>query len=401
MNRDGKDRVAFKTRVYFNNRQAAWMQQNCIAARLAYNFAVSLLNDPNKTEFVSAQYAAKRWRAERDALYPWMKEKRLVMGPINDSILVNFNRAMVNWKRSGWAKDSAPCFHKRSRKKSIMWNYLTLHNRHIKGKSVKLPQHMGHARLAQELRFNGPIKQVTFSESGGKWYASFLIEAKAEKPKSAPRETSVGIDLGVAKYATLSTGEHYTPLSDTDPDFERLAKLQRQAAKMKGPIRGKQRASQNWLNQQKLIAKQHRRIANKRKDYIERITKDIASQYGFVCIEDLDLKKMTKSIKGTKDKPAKGVKAKSSLNRSILHGAFGQFRIRLEAKVKARDGELVAVNPAYTSQACVACGHTSPKNRPNQATFKCVECGHEDNADANAAKNILLRGLLGEGVVSA
>ena len=103
---------------------------------------------------------------------------------------------------------------------------------------------------------------------------------------------------------------------------------------------------------------------------------------------------MTRSAKGDAETPGKNVKAKSGLNRSMLNGAFGMFRTRLEAKVGARNGVVIAVNPAYTSQTCVECGHVAKENRPDQATFKCVECGHEANADVNAARNILLQALI-------
>ena len=104
---------------------------------------------------------------------------------------------------------------------------------------------------------------------------------------------------------------------------------------------------------------------------------------------------MTKSAKGTKDKPGKNVKAKSGLNRSILEQGWGMFRQRLTDKAinATVPVTIVAINPAYTSLRCSECGHTEPKNRKSQAIFCCLSCGYTDNADVNAAKNITAAGL--------
>jgi len=87
------------------------------------------------------------------------------------------------------------------------------------------------------------------------------------------------------------------------------------------------------------------------------------------------------------------VKAKAGLNRALLNVAFGEIRRQLEYKCRWYGSELVAVNPAYTSQRCSGCGHTEAGNRRSQAVFCCLACGHAENADQNAAKNILEAGI--------
>ena len=83
-------------------------------------------------------------------------------------------------------------------------------------------------------------------------------------------------------------------------------------------------------------------------------------------------------------------RARAGLNRSILANGWGELVRRLQDKAP---GRVERVNPAYTSQTCSVCGHCSPANRESQAVFRCVACGHQDNADVNAAKNILAAGL--------
>lgn len=108
-----------------------------------------------------------------------------------------------------------------------------------------------------------------------------------------------------------------------------------------------------------------------------------------MVVEDLRVKNMTASAKGTLEAPGRNVKAKAGLNRAVLNVGFGEIRRQLEYKCRWFGSELVAVNPAYTSQRCSRCGHTEAGNRLSQAAFCCLTCGHTENSDINAAKNIL------------
>jgi transposase, IS605 OrfB family, central region len=109
-------------------------------------------------------------------------------------------------------------------------------------------------------------------------------------------------------------------------------------------------------------------------------------------LEDLKVKNMSASAKGTTENPGKNVKAKSGLNRSILDQGWYEFRRQLEYKQQWAGGKLIIVPPANTSLKCSACGHISKANRISQSRFRCTECGHKEHADLNAAKNILSAG---------
>lgn len=386
--------IAHKVRVHLNNKQASWMRQNCIACRLAYNFGVAKLRDSKKddgNEFPSAYSVSKQWTQERDTLHPWMREQGLNMDTISGVFARNYGAALNQWKLAGWSADKAPKFHGRGSTLSSTWRGRMF--KQIDAQRFALPGKRGTFRLGCPLRFDGEIRSVTFSESGGKWYASFLVKTAIPKPKPAPQGTAVGVDVGVVQFASLSTGEQFAPAMNHNVELEKLAKLQREQARMQGPVKGQRRASRNWLKQQRKVQKQHRRIANVRRHYTEVVSKDIASRFETIAIEDLKVKNMTASAKGEQESPGKNVKAKAGLNRSILNGGFYLFRSRLEAKASARNGRVIPVNPAYTSQTCPACGHIDRANRPDQATFACVSCGHSSNADLIAAQNILHRGL--------
>jgi putative transposase len=111
-----------------------------------------------------------------------------------------------------------------------------------------------------------------------------------------------------------------------------------------------------------------------------------------IVLEDLQVRNMSRSAKGTVKEPGRNVAAKSGLNKSILDQGWGMFRRMLEYKQRWRGGAVIAVNPRYTSQTCPECGHVSKNNRPQQALFSCVACGYTYHADVVAARNILAWG---------
>jgi putative transposase len=136
----------------------------------------------------------------------------------------------------------------------------------------------------------------------------------------------------------------------------------------------------------------HTRIANARKDFLHKTTTTISQNHALVCIEDLQLRNLSKSSKGNSEQHGKRVRQKSSLNRAILDQGWGEFRRQLDYKVGWNGGLLLAVPPHNTSRTCPCCGHLSQDNRPTQAKFLCVDCGYENHADVVGAINVLERG---------
>ena len=125
---------------------------------------------------------------------------------------------------------------------------------------------------------------------------------------------------------------------------------------------------------------------------IHKTTTTIAKNHGLVVLEDLRVKVMSKSAKGRIDNPGRNIRRKAGLNRGILDAGWGEFRRQLEYKVGWANGVLIAVDPKNTSRRCPVCGYTAKENRMTQAGFVCVRCGHADDADVNAAINILRAG---------
>ena len=238
------------------------------------------------------------------------------------------------------------------------------------------------------LRLSRPLLgkpcNATVSQSGGKWFVSIQTEREVEQP--LPQATSaVGIDMGVARFATLSDGNFLAPLASFKRHEIRLRRYQRAMSR-------KQKFSSNWKKAKAKVQRLHTRIADCRKDYLHKATTTISQNHAMVCIEALQVKNMSKSAAGAADAPGKNVRAKSGLNKAILDQGWFEFRRQLEYKLAWNGGMLVAVPPHNTSRTCPCCGHVSAENRKSQASFKCVQCGHEENADVVGAINVLERG---------
>jgi putative transposase len=135
----------------------------------------------------------------------------------------------------------------------------------------------------------------------------------------------------------------------------------------------------------------YKKITDIKRDAIHKLTSDITNSHGIVVMEDLRIKNMTASAKGTAMYPGTKVKQKSGLNRAILRNNWGEFERQVTYKLAWSGGQVIKVPPHYTSQTCHHCGQVNSKNR-NGIEFLCLRCGHSDHADINAAKNILALG---------
>lgn len=246
--------------------------------------------------------------------------------------------------------------------------------------AIKVPK-LGWIKCRDWRPLGGELRNVTIRRKAGHWYAAvkWQHEAADSLPKNEP---VLGMDRGVAVFAALSNGIKIAPLNSFKSIEDKLAKAQRKLSR-------KQKFSANWKKQKAKIAKLHHHAANARKDFLQKLSTQIAKSHGVVKIEKLNVQAMTASAKGTVEEPGRNVKKKAGLNRAILDQGWSMFRDMLRYKLEQRGGQLVEVDAAYTSQTCSACGVVDRANRKDQATFECMACGHAENADVNAAKNIL------------
>ncbi len=246
--------------------------------------------------------------------------------------------------------------------------------------AVKLPK-VGWIKVRDWRALPGELRNVSITRRGGHWWVSIQCRREVDTPAKS-NLPPVGIDRGVAVFAALSTGQMIAPLNAFKRIEDRLAKQQVRLAR-------KQKFSANWKKQKAKITRLHSHAANARKDFLHKVSTAIAKSHGVVKIEALNVKGMTASASGTVEKPGRNVAQKRGLNRAILDQGWSMWATMLRYKLAERGGELIEVPAAYTSQTCSCCGAIDKTSRKDQATFKCGHCGYAENADINAAKNIL------------
>ena len=249
----------------------------------------------------------------------------------------------------------------------------------------RLNRHWGQVRVPKAgwIRFRwsravpaGVKSYRVTQDRAGRWHVAFThVPSPIEGPGTGK---VVGIDRGVVVSAALSTGEMLTVPGLTTAEQQRLRRMKRKLAKASpgSNRRGRVRTS---------VARLKVREADRRKDWYEKLSTRLSREFDIIRVENLSVRNMTRSAKGTVTAPGRNVRQKASLNRGILNSGWGQLVRRLEDKAP---GRVERVDPAFTSQRCSACGRIAAGSRESQAWFRCIACGYASNADANAARNI-------------
>ena len=371
---------AFKYELMPTGEQKRKMHSFAGACRFVFNKALALQKEHYEQEEKKLDYAGlcrllTEWRNSSETT--WLADAPV--HPLQQS-LKNLEQAYSNFfaKRA-----SFPRFKKKGLHDSF---------RYPDPKQIKLDQansriflpKLGWIRYRNSRNVLGAVKNVTVSHSCGKWFVSIQTEQEVEQPM--PQGGAIGIDMGIARFATLSDGTFYAPLNSFRQHEAALRKAQQALSR-------KQKFSNNWKKAKARVQRIHSRIGNARRDYLHKSSTAISKNHAIVCIEDLQVRNMSKSAAGTVDVPGRNVRAKSGLNKSILDQGWYEFRRQLNYKLVWNSGQLVIVPPQYTSQTCPCCGHISAENRKTQEKFVCVKCGFENHADVVGAMNILARGL--------
>ncbi|MEH8069056.1 transposase [Gallibacterium anatis] len=369
-------RKAFKFEIMPNGSQIRRIKQFCGCSRFVFNRALAWQNEQyeqdNSFKFSYTKIAnlLPQWKKE----LPWLKECH---SQVLQQSLKDLESAFKNFFQQ---RADFPKFKKKGLKERFRFPQgckLEQQNNRL-----YLPK-IGWVRYRNSRDIVGEIKNVTVSQKCGHYFVSIQTEFEYEIPTHKGGE--IGIDMGVARFATLSNGEFFEPLNAFKTYKGKLAKLQRQ-------LKNKVKFSQNWQKLKAKIAKLHHKIANCRKDFLHQTSSKISKNHAMIYIEDLQVSNMSKSAKGTVEAHGKNVKQKSGLNRSILDQSWFEFRRQLSYKTQWRGGFLVAVPPQNSSRTCPCCSHIAKENRQTQAHFECVECGYTENADVVGAMNVLACG---------
>ncbi|WIM83246.1 RNA-guided endonuclease InsQ/TnpB family protein [Gallibacterium anatis] len=369
-------RKAFKFEIMPNGEQSRKIKQFCGCCRFVFNRALAWQNEQyqqdsrHKFSYSKIANLLPQWKKELS----WLKECH---SQVLQQSLKDLETAFKNFFQQ---RADFPKFKKKGVKESFRFPQgckLEQNNNRI-----WLPK-IGWVRYRNSREVIGEIKNVTVSQKCGRFFVS--IQTEFEYQISIHNGGEIGIDMGVARFATLSNGKFFVSLNAFKTFKGKLAKLQRQ-------LKNNVKFSQNWRKLKAKIGKLHHKIANCRKDFLHKISTQISKNHAMIYIEDLQVANMSKSAKGTAGQHGKNVAAKSGLNRAILDQSWFEFRRQLDYKTQWQGGFLVAVPPQNSSRTCPCCGHISKENRQTQAHFECVECGYTENADVVGAMNVLARG---------
>ena len=371
---------AYKYELMPDGEQERAMRRFAGSCRFAYNKALAMQKENHEAgnQFIGFAGLCKALTGWRNGIEtPWLKDAPC--HPLQQA-LKDLEKAYKNFfeKRADF-----PSFKRKGSGDSF---------RYPDPKQIKLDQannrlflpKLGWLRYRNSRDVLGELRNVTVSLSGGKWFASIQTQREVEQPLPTAT-TAIGIDVGVARFATMSDASFITPLNSFKKHQQRLARYQRRMSR-------KVKFSNNWKKAKERIQKIHTDIANARKDFLHKSTTTISQNHALVCIEDLQVRNMSRSSKGNSEQHGKMVRQKSGLNRAILDQGWGEFRRQLGYKVAWNGGMLLAVPPHHTSQTCPSCGHVSKDNRQTQAKFLCADCGYENHADVVGAINVLERG---------
>ena len=365
-------------RLYPTPALEAVLRDHCAHARYVWNLAVEQHSHWNPRRASAPSYLEQcRQLTQARAEHPWLAAGSQM---VQQQALRDFAQAIAAFfdphnpaRRPTWRKVGQDEGFRVVGRRGRQWDVRRLSR---KTGEVWVPK-AGWVRFRWSRAVPPGVKSYRVSmDRAGRWHVAF---AAIPKPVPGPGNgEAVGIDRGVTVSATLSTGELLCAPGLTAREQQRITRLQRKLARA-GP--GSNRRKRVRL----AIARLRAREADRRKDWVEKASTDIARRFDVIRIEDLKIKAMTRSAKGTAQNPGRNVRAKAGLNRQIRRSGWGLLVRRLEDKAP---GRVERINPRYTSQTGSGCGHHDPESRESQSGFRCRACGLTVNADVNAARNI-------------
>ena len=378
--------MSTRQRLYPSPDDTKILARDCGDARYVWNLGLEQrgLYQPHRTRRVTA-YSQMRELAEARQSFAWLGEGS---SSIQQQALRDLDRAFQNWWKNP-GHFGRPTWRRAGQHEGFRVVEVKTRRLNRKWAEVQIPK-IGWVRFRLTRPWGdvdaGRSARVTLSHAN-QWHVTFA----SPQPEFARVSTnqSVGLDLGIVNSIATSRGDLLgMPALLSTGETQRKRRFERKRARQ---VVGSKRRDATKHQ----IAKLCERETVRRKDWIEKKTTALVKNYDFIAIEDLKIKNMVRSAKGTLATPGVNVRQKAGLNRAIHAQGWGTLRTRLEQKAAAATSivEVVAVPACNTSRQCEKCGSTAKENRESQAVFRCRACGHHAHADVNAAKNILAAGL--------
>ncbi len=356
----------FGYRIFPTKKQETRLNETLHECRWLYNHLLEMRKKAYEQEGKSLSCYGQQ------ATYPMLKQERPSLSTVHSQVLQNVAvridlafKAFFRRCKAG-EKPGFPRFRRADRYDSFTFPQSGFQ---IDGQGKLSASGIGHIKMVLHRPMRGKIKTLTIRRSAtGKWYASFSVECEPERLPQCPE--TVGIDVGLKTFASLSTGEEIANPRFFRKEEKALAKVQRKHSKLtKGtPERRKHR---------KAVARVHERIAFRRDNFTHQESRKIVNHFGVIAVEDLMVNRMVHN---------------HCLAKSISDAAWSAFFSQLSAKAEEAGRQCIKVNPAYTSQDCSRCHHRQYMPL-SERTYHCPCCLLSIDRDLNAARNILRLGL--------
>lgn len=358
---------AYQYRLYPKKSQVTVLNQTLEQCRMVYNRVLAIRKDAWELEQKHVgYYETKKLLPEWKQEYPSLKN---VHSQVLQDVVTRVDKAYTAFFRRVKLGEEPghPRFRQFGRYDSLTY---TQSGFELDGQRLILSK-IGDIPIVTHRTFEGESKTCTIRRSRtGKWFASITVKTDTPLPTNI-QKPSVGVDLGIVNFITFSTGETVPNPRFFKTDESALARAQRRLSKqVKGTVKRRRSVM--------IVSRIHERIANRRNDFAHKISRQLVDNYGLIAVEDLNIKEMVQD---------------RIYSKSIHDVAWNALLQMTQSKAEEAGCCVVLIDPHYTSQTCSSCGHVDKDNRKTQAKFVCLKCGHSENADVNAAKNILGLGL--------
>jgi putative transposase len=332
----------------------------------------------------------REWNTAKSVVAPWWAENSK---EAYSSGLDALARGLDAWSKSRRGERQGrrvgfPRFHKRHSRRSFRVTtgaFGVVDDRHVrlprigvvrtKEPTAKLMAAIGagHAR----------VLSATVSESVGRWHVSFGCQVERSAGVLDRRDEAVGVDVGVKSLAVLSTGEAVPNPKHLSRYHRRMARLQAECSRRRGPAKGRP-PSKRWQRSKATLGRAHAKVTAARSDGLHKLTTRLATTYGIVVVEDLNVAGMTASAKGSGH-----WRGKAGLNRAVLDAAPAELRRQLTYKTTWHGSALVVADRWYpSSKTCSRCKTVKAKLSLAERIYHCESCGLVIDRDRNAAANL-------------
>ena len=355
------DKISVKYRLYPNHAQQRTLNETLAVCRDVYN---SLVHE--RTVCYETQGKSPTVYQQQKAITTWKpshSELATVHSQVLQNVAVRVELAFQSFFRrvKAGAEPGYPRLKGYGQYDSITYPQ----GGYSVGQSAITLSKIGQVKAKMHRPCPGTIKTCTVRKDGEKWYVCFSCEYEAERLHE--NTASVGIDVGLKSFAALSNGEFIENPRFFRKEETALAKSQRKFDKVKNKHGSKERKAAK-----KVIRRVYERVKNRRHNFVHQQSRKLVNRFGVIAVEKLNVKGMVKN---------------RCLAKSISDAAWTQFRNVLTNKAESAGRLVVAVNPAYTSQDCSACGHRA-KKKLSERWHHCPMCGLVLDRDTNAAVNI-------------